>query len=104
MNLSNTTARLVPSRFRFAVPCRYREPLWTTGGLNLDETYRLTSFAELEADSSPIDVRAAWSEAGFGLAVSVQWKKRAPWCRESRFEDSKAITEFKLKAWEESDH
>jgi len=84
---------LIPQRFlfRFEISCRRREPLWTARGLGLDETYRLADFAELEGAPSPFDIRAAWSEAGLGVAASVSGKKQAPWCRASRVENSDGL-------------
>lgn len=87
---------LLPARFlfRFSVPCRYRDPLWTPAGAGLDETYRLMSFAELEEQATPADVRGAWSEAGLAFAVRVEGKRQAPWCRDSRSEDSDGLQVF----------
>jgi len=81
---------LLPKRFlfRFSLPCRYRDLLWTDEGLGLDESYRLTSFAELENRATPADVRAAWSEAGVAFSVRVAGKRQQPWCRESHIEES----------------
>ena len=84
---------LLPERFlfRFSVPCRYRDPLWTGKKLALGETYRLVSFAELEGAATPADVRAAWSEAGLAFSVRVQRKRQTPWCRAERPEDSDGL-------------
>jgi len=84
---------LLPKRFlfRFALPCLYRDPLWTSKGAGLDAKYRLVSLAELEHGPVFADVRAAWSEAGVALAVTVEGKQQAPWCRESRPEDSDGV-------------
>jgi len=81
---------LLPQRFlfRFAVPCRYRDRLWTAEGAGLDEGYRLVSFAELEQQATLADVRAAWNEAGLAFTVRVEGKRQAPWCRATRPEDS----------------
>lgn len=81
---------MLPTRylFRFAVPCRYRDPLWTASGASLDDTYRLPSLTSLEGQGSPAEVQAAWSEAGLVFAVRVEGKLQAPWCRASRPEDS----------------
>ncbi len=87
------TAPLLPARFlfRFSVPCRYRNPLWTADGARLDESYRLVSLPALEERASWADVRAAWSEAGLAFAVEVRGKQQAPWCRDSRVEDSDGL-------------
>jgi hypothetical protein len=84
---------LLPTRFlfRFSIPCRYHDSLGTTGGAQLDETYRLTGLAELEGRAVWADVRAAWSEAGLAFHVSVQGKQQPVWCRASRPEDSDGL-------------
>lgn len=86
-------SRLVPPRFlfHFALPCRYRHPLWTDEGARLDETYRLPALGELEGVRAFADVRMAWSEAGLACGLLVQGKHQAPWCRESRPEDSDGL-------------
>lgn len=87
---------LLPQRFLFSLsaPCRYKEPLWTAKGAGLDETYRLANFAELEGRTAFADVRMAWSEAGLALAVRVEGKRQAPWCRAAKPEDSDGLQVF----------
>jgi len=87
---------LLPERFlfRFSVPCRRRDPLWTKRGAALDESYRLVSLAALEDRPTWADIRAAWSESGLALAVRVQGKRQAPWCRTTRPEDSDGLQLF----------
>jgi hypothetical protein len=84
---------LVPTAFlfRFAVPCRSREPLWPSQGEPLDVTFRLASLAEMEGRELPFEVRAAWSAAGLRFDVHVQGKEQDPWCRASRPEDSDGL-------------
>jgi len=84
---------LLPARFlyRFSVPCRYRDPLWTAEGAALDETHRLVNLAELEGQAAFADVRVAWSEAGVAFAVRVEGKRQPPWCRAGRPEDSDGL-------------
>jgi hypothetical protein len=81
---------LIPTRFlfRFSLPCRYREKLWTTKGTELGEEFRLANFAMLENLPSLLEVRAAWNETGLALWVQVRGKKQAPWCRATKPEDS----------------
>ena len=87
---------LLPQRFlfRFALPCRYRDPLWAGDGKGLDEQHRLIGLAELEGRASPAEVCAAWSEAGLAFSVNVQGKKQPPWCRAGRPEDSDGLHVF----------
>lgn len=87
------TAPLIPARslFRFSIPCNQRESLWTADGAALDESYRLPRLGELEGAKNFADVRAAWSSAGLAFAVRVEGKRQAPWCRESRPDDSDGL-------------
>ena len=84
---------LLPSRFlfRFAIPCRYRDPLWGKEGTTLDVDYRLVGLAELDRAAMPADVRAAWSAAGLAFTVIVSGKRQPPWCRSNRVEDSDGV-------------
>ncbi|MBI2824117.1 MAG: hypothetical protein HYX69_05410 [Planctomycetia bacterium] len=87
------TDRLLPPRFlfRFAVPCRHHEPLWTAAGTKLPPASRLPSFGDLEGLATFADVRAGWSEAGLAFYVHVEGKRRPPWCRESRPDESDGL-------------
>ncbi|MEN6451281.1 MAG: hypothetical protein ABFC96_12380 [Thermoguttaceae bacterium] len=73
------TSPLLPARFlfRFSAVCKYRDPLWTDQGADLDPTYRLPGLAGLEGRAVWADVRAAWSEAGLAFSVRVEGKKEA---------------------------
>lgn len=84
---------LLPARFlfRFAAPCRRRDPLWTPDGAKLGEEYRLLGLPELEGRPTWADVRGAWNESGLAFAVHVSGKRQAPWCRESRPDDSDSL-------------
>ena len=84
---------LVPPRFsfRFAVPCQFREPLWNAQGPGLEEAHRLPDLASLDSGRGQLDLRAAWSEAGLAVAVRVEGKRQAPWCRDARPEDSDSV-------------
>jgi hypothetical protein len=82
---------LVPPRFvfRFSLPCRHRDPLWTDKGL--EPKYRLASFAELDAARAPAEFRAAWSEAGLAFTVLVAGKRQPPWCRVNQPDESDGV-------------
>ncbi len=94
---------LLPKRFmfRFSLACSYREKLWTPKGAQLGEEHKLVDISTLEGrgdistlegrDESFADVRAAWSEAGLVVSVCVSGKKRAPWCRDSKPDDSDGL-------------
>ncbi|HVA50277.1 MAG TPA: hypothetical protein VNH11_28240 [Pirellulales bacterium] len=77
--------------FRFALPCRYQSPLWTDNGAELDESFRLPELTELDGLPTFAEMRVAWSEAGVAFVAEVRGKRQAPWCRESRPEDSDGV-------------
>jgi len=77
--------------FRFAVPCWYRDPLWTASGAKLEPKYRLVNLAELEGLPACVDFRAAWSESGLAFSVEVAGKRQPLWCRASKPEDSDGV-------------
>ena len=77
--------------FRFSVPCRRADPLWTPKGISLGERSILPSFGELEDRPLFADVRAAWHDSGLAFAVRVTGKKQSVWCRASRVEDSDGL-------------
>jgi hypothetical protein len=87
MNMSN---QLLPPSFlfRFAVPCKRADKLWSPRGIELSDEYLLPSFAELDDAPQRATVKAAGSDEGLSFTVTVSGKKHAPWCRENRVEDS----------------
>jgi hypothetical protein len=87
------TTRLLPASFlfRFAVPCRHAAAILTPRGVELGDEYLLPNFAELDDAPRWAVVKAAWSEQGVSLSVTVSGKKQAPWCRENRIEDSDGL-------------
>lgn len=96
-NETNANTLLAPRfLFRFSVPVRRCDPIWQSGGIELDESHRLPHLAELDAgtgDREPAfaDVRMAWSPDGLVFNVRVSGKKQPPWCREGRLEDSDGL-------------
>ncbi len=84
------SSQLLPPSFlfRFAVPCRYLAALWSPKGIDLADDYRLLAFAELDDAPQRVVVEVAWNEQGISFSVAVRGKKQAPWCRESRIEES----------------
>jgi hypothetical protein len=82
--------------FRFAVPVARCDPLWTPGGVELDESFRLPNLAALDAGTADAerqfaDVRMAWSPDGLVFNVRVNGKKQPLWCRDSRLDDSDGL-------------
>lgn len=82
--------------FRFSVPIFRHDPIWQSGGIELDPSYRLLNLAALDAgtdnaEPSFADVRMAWGPEGLALNIHVEGKKQSPWCRDSRLDDSDGL-------------
>jgi hypothetical protein len=77
--------------FRFSVPLLHQKKLWSDKGVQLDESYRLPSFGELEERPMFADIRGAWGDEGLSFTVRVAGKKQAPWCRSTRLDDSDGL-------------
>jgi len=77
--------------FRFEVQIRRCKSLWSPKGCQLDETYRLPTFAELDGDRTLADVRMAWSPEGLVWSVVVEDKQQQRWCRDSSLDDSDGL-------------
>jgi hypothetical protein len=77
--------------FRYAVPCRYKNPLWTDQGPQLDESFRLPELSVIDAQPTFAELRIAWSEMGLAFSAEVRGKRQQPWCRESRPDDSDGV-------------
>jgi len=94
MSLPEVNSLLAPRfLFRFSVPVLRRDPVWKTGGIALNEPYRLLNLAELDSGTADrekcfADVRTAWSHEGLSFNVIVEGKSQPVWCREGRLEDS----------------
>src|SRR5579885_3557441 len=77
--------------FRFAVPCRRCEPLWTDQGAPLTAEHAIPGLAALDHEHDFAEVRAAWSPAGLAFWVQVTGKTQPPWCREARPDESDGL-------------
>ena len=77
--------------FRFTFDLKYFDGTWTGESLQLPTDYALPSLCELDGTKRFADVRAAWNESGLFFYVRVNGKRQAPWCRQSRIEDSDGI-------------
>lgn len=87
-----TSPLLPPSfLFRYSAPCRFKSPLWSEKGAGLDESYCLPNLAELDGRPTFAEIRVAWSEQGLAFAAKIKGKRQAPWCRESRPDDSDGV-------------
>lgn len=77
--------------FRFKVPLRRHDPIWSKSGVELDKSHVLPCFGELEGRKMFADLRAAWSDDGLAFVLNVGGKQQSPWCRASRLEDSDGL-------------
>lgn len=77
--------------FRFAVPLRYRETLWTPRGIQLEDEYQLPALGSLGGAKQLADVRAAWNEGGLAFTLRMTGKRQPPWCRDSKLDDSDGL-------------
>jgi hypothetical protein len=82
--------------FHFSAACPYVETLWTAKGTSLDESHRLPDFSALkpkpaETSSGRIDFRMGWNEKGLAFSLRVEGRRRLPWCRTSRPEESEGV-------------
>jgi len=84
---------LLPPRqfFRFSADVKRCDPLWTPAGTKLDDSYALPTLTELDGRPAFANVRMAWSEAGLAWQVEVAGKTQAPWCRDSRLDESDGL-------------
>lgn len=84
---------LIPARaaFRFSVPCLEATAGTLGKDLELPERFQLPFLGELEGRKPFADVRAAWNEEGLVFSVRVFGKRAAPWCRDSRIDDSDGL-------------
>ena len=78
--------------FRFALPCRYKQPLWSPQqGAGLEPAYALRSLGELEGKTPFAELRIAWSETGEAFSLNVTGKTQPPWCRDTKIDDSDGL-------------
>lgn len=87
---------LIPPRFlfRYSVPCRRREPIWSNKGAELPAEFLLPALCELDGFKPFATLRAAWSPQGLAFSLRVEGKKQAPWCRETRPDESDGLRLF----------
>ena len=77
--------------FHFAAPCQRAEKLWSPMGCQLDASYRIPCFAELQGIKPFAELRMAWNDEGLAIWLEVQGKEQPPWCRTTRLEDSDGL-------------
>ena len=87
-----TTQLLPPSfLFRFAVPCRFVKPAWSAKGIELGDEFVLPNFTALDDAPQRVVMRVGWNEQGMLFSATIPGKKQAPWCRDSRIEESDGL-------------
>ncbi|MEN1678068.1 MAG: hypothetical protein AAGJ46_00635 [Planctomycetota bacterium] len=82
--------------FRFALPLRRKQPIWSKRGVALGEEHRLADLASLDAGTASqerrfADFRLAWDDEGLAFTLKVTGKSQPVWCRESRADDSDGL-------------
>lgn len=77
--------------FRFSIPFLATKKSWTESGVQLSKQYIIPSFGELQQRPIFADLRMAWNENGLLFTLRVAGKKKTPWCRSSRLEDSDGL-------------
>jgi len=70
--------------FRFAVPCRYRSPLWNERGARLTQAYRLPELTSLNGNPSWAEMRAGWCDGGIAFWMRVTGKQNPPCAHRSK--------------------
>lgn len=76
-------------RFQFAIQAHACD--WTASGVDLPLQCRIPCFSALSGQRPYGDVRIGWDAAAIAFSLEVSGKKTAPWCRDSRLEDSDGI-------------
>ncbi|MBN2215776.1 MAG: hypothetical protein JW719_00230 [Pirellulales bacterium] len=74
--------------FRFAIPCRHCDVLWTPKGTTLGAEHVLPNFSELDQPGAVPEVRAGWNASGLAFRIEVRGKRQEPWCRAKMPQDS----------------
>ena len=80
--------------FRFRTACLKTDKTWTKSkGLELSAKVHHPKLpVELTGAEPFADLRMAWSDQGLIFNVDVRGKKQAPWCRDSRIQESDGLT------------
>lgn len=87
---------MLPKRFlfRFTLPCRMTETLWTNKGAGLGQEFRLVPLEKLETEKlnkSSVDFRLGWNSNGICFSLELEGKKISPWCRSGQPEESDGL-------------
>lgn len=77
--------------FRFSVPCRYKQTIWTKEGSSLTPDYQLPKLGSLNGRKEFAELRAAWSDKGISFQLIVKGKSEPPMTNSTRIEASDAL-------------
>jgi len=77
--------------FRFHLPLRHHVGKWGRTGIELPDSARLPTFAELAGRRPFADVRGAWNEQGLYFTLLVNHKQQVSWCREGMPSESDGL-------------
>lgn len=68
--------------FRFSVPLRKRQKLWSAQGADLPEECAIPCFGALDGRRTFAELRGGWNEGGLAFSLRVTGKKEAIWRNE----------------------
>jgi len=74
--------------FRMEIPIRHWDGEWSAKGLSLSEKHVVPCFSDFSDRPTFADVRIGWNHSGIAVQVFVKGKRQAPWCRETRLDES----------------
>ncbi len=77
--------------FRYTIPLRHAEIAWTGSWLDLDPSFRLPHFGQLEGQPTFADIRGCWNQAGLFFTVVVGSKRQPVQCQVSKLLQSDGI-------------
>lgn len=93
----------LPKQFLFPVafPCYHRQPLWPIEQRNeqttLPQSFRFTNLLGMETPTDRtncVEWRAAWSAEGVAFTLLTRGRRRFPWCRANRIDESDRVEIF----------
>lgn len=77
--------------FRFRFPLRRTKESWSRTGIELPESCKIPTFAELSGKRPFADVRGAWNDSGLFFTAQVVRKQQVSWCREGMAAESDGL-------------
>ena len=96
MSDENSPKPMVPlinpgALFRYRFPLSRFQGSWERGGVELPESAKIPTFAELAGKRPFADVRGAWNDSGLFFTAQVTRKQQVSWCREGMAAESDGL-------------